>query len=90
MTELLKLLGLKRTIQYLEIFKNRELKQFHQYPHYPTPETTGFYFSDEYEEGGGDYTSSIYVWVRGVRTSLHFKQDILEYVLAPTNSMVRL
>lgn len=90
MTQLLLILGLKRTNQYLKIFKERGLKQFLVYPHYPTPETIGFYYSDEYEEGGGDYTSTIYVWVKGVRSTFAFKDGILEYILAPTNSMVRL
>jgi hypothetical protein len=89
MTALLLLLDLQRADQYLEIFKTHEIKQFFLYPD-RTDKETGFYYSDEYEEGGESVTSTIYVWVKGVRMSLHFKDGLLDHILAPTTSMVRL
>lgn len=87
MTQLLLLLGLTNPDQYLQIFKAQGMRVIHSYPHDVNKETTGFYFCPDDDYGD---SHSIYIWVKGIRTSLHFENGTLDHVLAPTNSMVRL
>lgn len=82
-TELFQYLGIRTEGEVL-LFLNR-VPQLSEYPLH-SPEITGYYHSTEYEEGEG----SIYVFIKGRRTSFHFKDGKLDHILAPTNSMVYL
>lgn len=86
MKELFKYLGIQTESEMLLWLG--KMPHLWSYPHYPSPQTTGFYHSSD--EGGNDNTSSIYVFLEGKRLSFHFKNGKLDQILAPTNSMVYL
>lgn len=88
MSDLFKLFGFDTEEKFLEAFKFHNLHKFHCYPQIIDENTTGFHHSTTLEEGPPHDTSTLYVWVKGKRLSIHFRHGKLDNFLVPTSSMV--
>jgi hypothetical protein len=91
MTEFFKLVNLKLETEWLNFLATHGIQQSYIcfYPDV-VGDHTCFYHQDEFETGGPNRHSCIYIWTRHQRRiTVAFEDGVLHHILSPTNSMVR-